>query len=153
MKLRAFPKTIFCMVVLLCWASCTPPAMAQNESRWRSIVIISPLQPVEVHTLRGSYTANFESAALVSRNGNAGGLMTFPSSGGGVNVIFLDGSVRFHDGIVTGVILRGRAADGHEIFVSVRPEPSEDCLIYTTIGTDYRYATWEAHGRIVVNRN
>lgn len=60
--------------------------------------------------------------------------------------------MRFHDGIVTGVLLRARAADGHQLLIAIRPEPSgEDCLIYTTIGTSGRVATWEAEGRIVVN--
>ncbi|MEK6303512.1 MAG: hypothetical protein AABO41_22625 [Acidobacteriota bacterium] len=90
MKLAAFPKTVFCLALLLCWGNCAPPAMAQSAPQWRSIVIASPLQTVEVHTLRGSCTATFESAALVRRNGGASGLMTFPSPGGGPNLIFLD---------------------------------------------------------------
>jgi len=152
MKLAAFPKTVYWLALLLCWGDCAPPVMAQNAPRWRSVVITSPLQAVEVHTLRGNYTATFESASLVRRNGDASGLMTFPSPAGGTNMIFLDGSVRFHDGKVTVVLLRALAADGQQILVAIRPEPSgEDSLIYTTIGTDYRFATWEAEGRIVVN--
>lgn len=151
MKLAAFPKTVFCLALLLCWGNCAPPAMAQSAPRWRSVVITSPLQAVEVHTLRGSHTGTFESSALVRRNGDASGLMTFPSRSGGTNMIFLDGSVRFHDGTVTVVLLRARAADGQQILVAIRPEPSgEDCLIYTTIGTS-GFATWEAEGSIVVN--
>jgi hypothetical protein len=47
------------------------------------------------------------------------------------------------------VVLRGRTEDGDPVVVIITPAASEDCLIYTTIGTDV-HATWEAQGRIAV---
>ena len=160
MKLTAYPKTIFCLALLLGWGNCMPPATAQSIEiySWHELVILSSLQTVEAHTPRDSYDAVFQSEIRVFRNPGANGFLMLdptdsaPRHTGGVNMIFLDGHVRFNrDGTVAAVLLRGRTVEGNPIVVMITPDEMEDCLIYTTIGTDV-HATWEAQGRIAVIR-
>jgi hypothetical protein len=49
------------------------------------------------------------------------------------------------------VTLRGKTPDGAAVTVSVTPSEIEDCLIYTTVGTQLT-ATWMADGRITLLR-
>ena len=154
MKLTNFPKAVFCLTLLLCWGSCASPAQAQTD--FFDIRICIDLQTVEVHTPRDSYDAVFQSEVRVFPNRTAtGSLMLIPTDdrpSGGIQVGLLDGSVRFHrDGTVARVLLRGRTPEGYPIVVMITPAATEDCLIYTTIGTEV-WATWEAQGHIVVNR-
>jgi prepilin-type processing-associated H-X9-DG protein len=159
MKLTAFPKTIICLALLLGWGSCAPPATAQQGwGPWEVVVISALPQTVIVETPRDSDTANFESVAMVYPNVAASGFLTLSDEvsatrhSGGVNMLFSDGSVRFlHNGDVAGVLLRGRTVEGDPVVVMITPAATEDCLIYTTIGTDV-HATWEAEGRLTVIR-
>lgn len=155
MKLNNFPKTIFCLALLLCWGTCAPPAMAQSQhGDWIEILSTSAPQTVEVHTPRGSYNAGFQSEVRVFPDGMAIGSLTLiptDSHPGGVNAVLSDGSVRFiRDSIVPVVLLRGLTQQGNPIVVMITPAASQDCLIYTTIGCCNVHATWEAQGRIVV---
>lgn len=159
MSLTSFPKAIFCLTLLSYWGRSAPPATAQHggsHAIYQDIVVPSALQTVEVHTPRGSYNAVFlQSEVQVFPNRMAlGSLMLIPAAGhsGGLNVSLAEGSVRFNrDGTVAGVLLRGRTEDGNRIIVMITPAATEDCLIYTTVGTQVN-ATWEAQGHIVVNR-
>ena len=159
MSLTNFPKAIFYLTLLLYWGSSALPATAQHgvsHVLYQDIVIPAASQTVEVHTPRGSYNAVFlQSEVQVLPNRMAiGSLMLIPavSHPGGINVLFADGSVRFNrDGTVAGVLLRGRTEDGNRIIVMITPAATEDCLIYTTIGTMLN-ATWEAQGHILVHR-
>jgi prepilin-type processing-associated H-X9-DG protein len=162
MKLTAFPKTIFCLALLLCWGNCAPPVTAQGGV-WVTVgffEVHSPPQTVAVHTPRDSYSAVFQSEARVFfPNGAASGFLTLsptdsaPGHPGGANMLFSDGSVRFlHNGTVEGVLLRGSTSEGDLIVVMITPAATEDCLIYTTVGSDI-HATWEAQGSIGVIRN
>ena len=159
MKFTAYPKTIFCLALLLGWGNCMPPATAQSIQlwSWHELVILSPLQTVEAHTPRDSYSAIFQSEARVFPNGEARGFLTLsptdsaPGYPGGVNVALSDGSVRFlRDGTVARVLLRGRTEEGDLVVIMITPAATEDCLIYTTAGSGVQ-ATWEAQGQIVVN--
>jgi len=153
MKLTAYPKTIFCLALLLAWGNCAPPAMAQSHDNWILIESQSAPQTVEVHTPRDSYIAVFQSEVRVFPDGTAiGCLIIDPTNrdSGGVNMIFLDGSVRFNrDGTVAGVLLLGLTEEGNRVVVMITRDASEECLIYSTIGTDV-HATLEAQGEIVV---
>ena len=159
MKLTNFPKATICLTLLLHWGSSAPPATAQYQglhALYQDIVIPAASQTVEVHTPRDSYNAVFfQSEVRVFPNRRAiGSLMLIPAAGhsGGANFSFADGSVRFNrDGTVAGVLLRGRTEDGHRVTLMIIPAATEDCLIYTTIGTQVN-ATWEAQGHILVNR-
>ena len=63
-------------------------------------------------------------------------LIPTDSHSNGANFLFPDGSVRFNrDGTVAGVLLRGRTENGKRVVLMITPAESEDCLIYTTIGT------------------
>ena len=115
-------------------------------------------QTVEVQTPRGDYNAVFQSEMHVFSNRQAQGFLLLrddgaaPSPDDEVLVSFEYGDVRFNrDGTVAGVVLRGRTADGRPIVVMITPEASEDCLIYTTVGTDV-HETWEVPGRLTVIR-
>ena len=162
MKLTAFPKTVFCLALLLCWGTYAPTATAQYEGShplYQDIFIPAPLQTVEVHTPRDTFSGVFESEARVFPNGEASGFLTLSNEvsttrhSGGVNMIFLDGSVRFlPNGTVARVMLRGHTTEGDRVLVMITPVPSEDCLIYTTVGSDGVGSTWEAEGRLTVNR-
>jgi prepilin-type processing-associated H-X9-DG protein len=157
MKLTTYPKTIFCLTLLLGWGNCAPPATAQYQGThalYQDIFIPVPPQTVEVHTPRDSYNAGFHSEIRVFRNAEANGfLMLDPTDSthpGGANFTFGDGSVRFNrDGTVAGVLLRGRTIEGDPVVVIITPAEIEDCLIYTTVGPDVN-ATWEAQGRLIV---
>ena len=69
----------------------------------------------------------------------------------------LSGRVRFHYGEVAEAVLHLRQVDPRdhprlEITIVIQPEyMTEDCLIYTTVGSDPPYTnhTWEAHGSIL----
>ena len=158
MKLTNFPKVVFCLTLLLSWGSSAPPATAQNPGShvlYQDSVVPPTLQTVEVHTPRGSYNAVFlqDEVRVFPNRMATGSLMLIPtdSYSGGANFLFHDGSVRFNrDGTVAGVLLRGRTEDGNRVIVMISPAATEDCLIYTTIGTQVK-ATWEAQGHIVVN--
>jgi len=136
-----------------------PTTLAQScgpNNCWIEIGSTQLPQTVEVQTPRDSYNAGFQSRLRVFRDGEATGFLELmpapPRQTGGVNMIFVDGHVRFNrDGTVAGVVLRGRTAEGDPVVVMITPEPSEDCLIYTTIGTDV-HATWEVPGRLTVIR-
>ena len=161
MKLRSYLKPIFCVALLLCWGHCAPPAAALYQGThplYQDIYIPPAPQTVEVHTPRASYNAVFESEVRVFPNGTAVGFLTLsvPDSASrhsrGGNFLFGDGSVRFNrDDTVAGILLRGRSVEGNRIVVMITPAATEDCLIYTTVGSDV-HATWEARGQIVVNR-
>ena len=155
MKLTAYPKTIFCLALLLCWGSCAPPAVAQSAPPWHSIAIVSPLQTVEVHTRRLNYISVMQYQYQVYPNGTASGFLSLNPTDrhpGGVLVAMGDGSVRFNrDGTVAAVIAQGRTEEGNLVVVMITPAASEDCLIYTTVGSDVN-ATWEAQGRLIVIR-
>ncbi len=153
MKLTAFPKTIFCLTLLLAWGSCAPPAMADHVG-WILIESQSAPQTVEVHTPRGSYNAVFQSAVQVFPNRAAIGSLTLMPTDrrpGGLNVAMGDGSVRFIRHDIAAVMVRGLTEEGNLVVVTITPAASEDCLIYTTLGSGVQ-ATWEAQGQIVVNR-
>jgi len=158
MKLTAYPKTIFCLALLLAWGNGAPPAMAQHGG-WIEIQSWSAPQTVEVHTPRDSYNAVFHSEVQVFPNGAASGFLVLsaPDSRNGVVIYLGTGETNVanvkwdKNSKVARVLLRGRTVDGEHILVSITPDASEDCLIYTTIGTDV-HATWEAQGQIVVNR-
>ena len=156
MKLTNFPKTIFCLALLLAWGSCAPPVTAQYQGThplYQDMFIPAPLQTVEVQTPRGSRNAVFQSEVRVFPDGTASGFLTLTPTDnhpGGANFAFGDGSVRFNrDGTVAGVLLRGLTAEGNPVVVMITPAASEPCLIYTTIGPQV-YAHWEAQGQIVV---
>jgi prepilin-type processing-associated H-X9-DG protein len=159
MKLTAFPKTISCLALLLCLGSFAPPATADHvagedrHDQWIVIESQSAPQTVDVHTPRDSYNAVFQSAIQVFPDGTANGFLTLTPTdrhSGGANFAFSDGSVRFiRDSIVPVVLLRGLTQQGNPIVVMITPGASQDCLIYTTVGSDV-HATWEAQGQIVV---
>jgi prepilin-type processing-associated H-X9-DG protein len=155
MKLTAYPKTIFCLALLLAWGSCVPPAMAQSRhGSWILIESWSAPQTVEVHTPQGSYNAVFASAVQVFPDGTASGFLTLTPTDrhpGGANFAFSDGSVRFIRADIAAVMVRGHSEEGNRVVVMITPGASEDCLIYTTVGSDV-HASWEAQGSIVVNR-
>lgn len=162
MKLTTFPQTIFSLALLLAWGHCAPPATAQSQGShplYQDIYIPAPPQTVEVHRPRDSYNAIFQSEVRVFPNGAANGFLrldptdSVPARDDEVLVVFENGSVRFkRDGTVAGVLLRGREVEsGRLLVVMITPDASEDCLIYTIAGSGVQ-ATWEAQGRIVVNR-
>jgi prepilin-type processing-associated H-X9-DG protein len=146
-------------VLLLSWGNCAPPVTAQGGV-WVTVgffEVHSSLQTVEVHTPRESYSAVFQSEARVFfPNGAARGFLTLSPTDaghpGGVNMIFVDGSVRFIRDTVAGILLQGHTEDGNPIVVMITPSATEDCLIYTTIGVDV-HATWEAEGSLRVIPN
>lgn len=156
MKLMANPKTIFCLALLLGWGNCVPAARAHA---WHELILLGDVAAARVHTPRGDYGAFFQSEARVFPNGEANGFLTLdpldaaPHHGGGMNVVVGDGSVRFlRDGSVAGVLLRGREVESDRLLiVRVTPAATEDCLIYTTVGSDV-HATWETPGRFIVVR-
>lgn len=155
MKLAAFPKTIFCLALLLGWGSCAPPAAAQSVD-WDFVAISAPPQTVVVRTPRGSYTANFENAALVYPSGRASGVLALSKPDGALwRFHVFAGRVQFRDGTVTGVLLRAGAEDrgadpGDEITVVIRREPvlPQECLIYDLLGSQV-HARFEAEGRMI----
>lgn len=160
MKLTAYPKTIFCLALLLGWGNCVPPATAQSLElwAWHELVIVSSLQTVEAHTPRDRYHAVFQSEARVFPNGAARGFLTLIPTDSAVvdptmpNVVFVGGNVRFNrDGTVAGVLLRGRTEEGDLVVIRISPAATEDCLIYTTVGSDI-HATWEAPGQVTLLR-
>ena len=162
MKLTVFPKSAFCLARVLCGINCAPPVAAQGGI-WVTVgffEVIAPPQTVSVHRSGDSFSAVFQSEArLFFPRGEASGFLTLtptdssPNHPNGANFLFGDGSVRFlPNGSVARVVLRGRSLDGDPVVVMVTPDALEDCLIYTTIGTDGR-ATWEAEGRIAVIPN
>ena len=162
MKLSVFPKSAFCLALVLCWSNCAPPVAAQGGI-WVTVgffEVIAQPQTVSVHSSGDSFSAVFQSEArLFFPRGEASGFLTLtptdsaPNHTRGGNFLFGDGSVRFlPNGSVARVVLRGRTLNGDPVVVMVTPDASEDCLIYTTIGTDGR-ATWEAEGRIAVIPN
>lgn len=115
----------------------------------------APVQTVEVNTPRDSYDAVFHNEVQV-RNGAANGFLTLtgPDSGArhsvGLNVLLSDGSVRFNrNGTLSAVRLRGRNAEGGRITIIISPAATEDCLIYTTVGTDVT-ATFEVEGTLTL---
>ena len=164
MKLTAFPKTIFCLALLLAWGNCAPPATAQNyhggpsREHWILIESQSAPQTVEVQTPRGNCPAVFQSEARVFPNGSARGFLTLiptdcaNSHIGALNVAMGDGSVRFNrDGTVAGVMLRGHSEEGNPVVVMITPAASEDRLICTVVSFEVR-ATWEAQGSLTLIR-
>src|SRR5262245_15873440 len=54
MRLTNFPKTIFCLALLLGWGNCAPPAKAQ-VTEYLFVAIVALPQTVEAHTPRDSY--------------------------------------------------------------------------------------------------
>ncbi|HYV07913.1 MAG TPA: H-X9-DG-CTERM domain-containing protein [Blastocatellia bacterium] len=162
MKLTGLLKIAFCLALVLCWGSSAPPVTAQGGI-WVTVgffEVVAPAQTVSVHSSGDSFSAVFQNEArLFFPRGEASGFLTLtptdsaPGHPSGANFTFGDGSVRFlPNGSIARVVLRGRTVEGDPVVVMITPEPSEDCLIYTTIGTDGR-ATWEAEGRIAVIPN
>ena len=155
MTLTSFPKTVICLALLMCGSCLAPMTAAQQSSRdWDFVSIIAPPQTVTVETPRGSYTAAFENDARVYPDGRARGVLELSGPDGTPHRFrVLAGRVRVDDdGTVTRAVLHLREVDpgglrrlNLAVAVEVDPSMSEDCLIYTTIGTD---STWVAYGRM-----
>ena len=141
-----------------------PPAMAQYQGThplYQDIFIPAPPQTVEVHTRQDSYNAVFLSDEVrVFPDGTASGSLTLiPTNSASNPRIYYLGTGEANvvnvkwakNGTVVRVLLGGETVDGDQILVSITPDASEDCLIYTTIGVEV-HATWSAQGRIVVTR-
>ena len=153
MKRRIILSVVFVLSIVL--LSLVTSDSKANAHVWVTVgffEVSAPVQTVEVNTPRDSYDAVFHNEVQV-RNGSANGFLTLPVPDGaarhqnGANFIFVDGSVRFsRDGAVAAVRLRGRTVEGNQrITVIITPAATEDCLIYTTVGTDVT-ATFEVEG-------
>jgi hypothetical protein len=136
-------------------------ALAQREhcgpgGCWIEISSVQMLQTVKVQTLRASYPAVFQSDLQVFPNREAQGFLQLLPAGrpdDEILVSFEHGVARLkRDGTVAGVVLLGRTARGRTVIVMITPDASEDCLIYTTVGTDVRPASWEVPGRLTAIR-
>jgi hypothetical protein len=159
MKLIAFPKTILCLALLLCWGSCVLLVTAQGgqDSIW--IDLSAPVQTVVVQTPWGSYSAVFQNEVRVYPNGSASGVLDLSQRDGVLRRFrVFAGRVQFREGRVIRVLLRTSEADTRgtpqgdpdiPIIIASVPNAGEDRLIYTIVGTDVLVATWEAQGRIV----
>ena len=139
------------------WAGGLRAAVAPAAPTWQALTVSSPVQTIAVQSRRQSWTAVFQTEGQVFPNGSANGFLTLSDPlangpGRGVNFEFADGSVRFsRTGAVLRVQLRGKTPEGTLVTVSVTPSEIEDCLIYTTVGTQLS-ATWMAEGRITLLR-
>ncbi len=128
-------------------------AAQQSSDDWDFVSIIALPQTVTVETPRGSYTAAFENEARVYPDGRARGVLELSGPDGAPHRFrVLAGRVRVDDGTVTRAVLHLVEVDPRdhprlEITVVIEPEPSmsEDCLIYTTIGTDAHLGSVWAH--------
>jgi hypothetical protein len=131
------------------------PAICGPGGCWIDITSTQVVQSIAVQTPRGGYTAVFQSDMQVFPSREARGfLQLIPTSrpDDEILVAFVNGNVRFErDGSVAQVILHGRTSAGRPIVVRITPDESQDCLIYTTVGSDV-HATWQAPGRLTVNR-
>lgn len=147
----------------LAWLG-APSALAQREhcgpgGCWIEIGSTQLPQSVEVQSSKGDFRAVFQSQLKVFPDREASGFLQLirvrgeaPNPDDEVLVLFENGNVRFErDGSVAGVVLHGRTAEGRRVIVMITPDASEDCLIYTTVGSDV-HATWEVPGRITVIR-
>lgn len=150
-------RAVFGLMLCAAWAADLPTAAAQAAPPWQALTISSPLQTIPVQARRQSWNAVLQTEAQVFANGSANGFLTLSDPvaqlrPGGMNFVFVDGSVRFsRSGAVLRVLLHGTNPEGTVETVSVTPAEIEDCLIYTTVGTQLS-ATWMAEGRITVLR-
>lgn len=150
-------RTVLGMLLCGTWAGGLRTAAAQAAPTWQALTISSPVQTIPVQSRRQSWTAVFQTEAQVFVNGSANGFLTLSDAlasgpGRGVNFEMADGSVKFsRTGAVLKVQLRGTTPEGTLVTVGVTPSEIEDCLIYTTVGTQLT-ATWMAEGRITLLR-
>jgi hypothetical protein len=128
-----------------------------DHREWILIESVATPQTVEVHTPHRSYNSFFSSTLRINRNGRASGNMELTTPDG--DRLSYDanrgtGILRSTDGGLGWVVIQlkliARTENGRQVFVTITPAATEDCLIYTTIGTDV-HATWEAQGRIRVS--
>src|SRR5687768_15053041 len=155
-------RRIILSIALVFLSLTTSDSMAKSRAAvWVTVgffEVAAPEQTVLVDTPRDIYAAVFHNEVQV-RNGRADGFLTLtvPDGGsaphtGGITVLFVDRSLRFTTfGAVGPVRIRARisAHPNRRITIIITPAATEDCLIYTTVGTDF-HATWEAQGRLTV---
>jgi prepilin-type processing-associated H-X9-DG protein len=150
-------RTVLGLMLCGTWSGGQRTAAAQAAPTWQALTLSAPVQTIPVQSRRQSWTAVFQTEAQVFANGSANGFLILSdpvaqAATSGVNAAWGDGSVRFsRTGAVLRVMLRGKTPDGAAVAVSVTPSEIEDCLIYTTVGTQLT-ATWMADGRITLLR-
>lgn len=132
-----------------------PGAAAKSTPAWQALTLSSPPQSISVQSMRRTWPAQFQAEAQLFASRIANGFLTLTGAieqllPGGLNLTLRDGGMRLAaSGEVQLVLMRGTTAEGNVITVGVTPVPSEDCLIYTTIGTQVR-AAWMAEGHITL---
>lgn len=155
MDLSAHRRSLLRLMLGGAAAGVAARSSARSATPWQALTISSPPQGLAVLSQRRSYPAVFQSEAQLLAGGPASGFLALsgaiqPLWPGGLTVVFSEGSAQLSGtGTARRVLLRGTAGDGSALTIAVTPVAGEDCLIYTTIGTQVR-ATWMADGVITL---
>lgn len=117
--------------------------------------------PIVLTTCSGeAFTARFDSDLLIGASGSARGVVRFEfDEDGRVDYVPEVGGLDFDpsgEPIRARVLLRLRRSEGRVAqdyaMLTVEPEPGEDCLIYTTTGTQVQFVRFEVPGAWTVRR-
>lgn len=149
-------------LLLLLSQAFTSPSNAFGFTHFRYMTV-NWRRAVAVENARGTYTADFQHAMIVYPNGRADGTLLFTAA---------DGSERYLR--IYAAQVHWRTESEHEVqrlrlqARELGPQPSpevaiiiypvenntagEDCLIYTTIGTQVYNATFAVESRLTVVR-
>jgi hypothetical protein len=155
-------KTLLGLLLLLSQAF-SSPSDAFGFTHFRYMTVNCVRRPVAVENARGTYTADFQHAMILYPNGRADGTLLFTAADGSERYLQIY-AAQVHwraesEHEVQRLRLQARelgTQPGPEVAIIIYPTPpnaaGEDCLIYTTIGTQVYNATFAVESRLTVVR-